>query len=253
MSPPQDTTEDAVLGGRLLLRQPRRGHRVGHDAMLLAAATTAQPGEHAVELGAGVGAAGLALANRVPGLRVTLADIDPALAALASDNAARNRLADRVTVVVVDAAAPPRTLSAVGLAPGCAQHVLMNPPFNDPAALQTSPDPARARAHAATRDTLAAWLATARRLLAGQGTVTLVWRGDGLADALGALAGFGGIAVMPVHPRADVPAVRILVRATKGRRTPLRLLPGLVLNDAHGGPTDAAEAVLRDAATLPLA
>jgi tRNA1(Val) A37 N6-methylase TrmN6 len=55
-----DTTLDAVLGGRLKLRQPRRGHRVGHDAILLAAATGGGYGERAVEFGAGVGAAGLA-------------------------------------------------------------------------------------------------------------------------------------------------------------------------------------------------
>ena len=73
-----ETSEDAVLGGRLRLRQPLRGHRVGHDAILLAAATGAQSGEHAVDLGAGVGGAGLALAARVPGLRVSLVEIDAA-------------------------------------------------------------------------------------------------------------------------------------------------------------------------------
>ena len=77
-----DATEDAVLGGRLILRQPRRGHRVGHDAILLAAAVSALAGDQAVDLGAGVGAAGLALARRVEGLAVTLVEIDPALAAL---------------------------------------------------------------------------------------------------------------------------------------------------------------------------
>ena len=37
-----ETSEDAVLGGRLRLRQPLKGHRVGHDAILLAAATGAR-------------------------------------------------------------------------------------------------------------------------------------------------------------------------------------------------------------------
>src|ERR1700680_19693 len=73
-----DTTQAAGLGGRLTLRQPRHGHRVGHDAILLAAATRARPGERAVDLFAGVGAAGLALALRVPGLDLTLVEIDPA-------------------------------------------------------------------------------------------------------------------------------------------------------------------------------
>src|SRR5580698_6972900 len=90
------TSDDAVLGGRLVLRQPLRGHRVGHDAILLAAATAAQPGDRAVDLGAGVGGAGLALACRVAGVTVTLVDIDPALTELAAGNAARNDLFDRV-------------------------------------------------------------------------------------------------------------------------------------------------------------
>ncbi|MFZ0609349.1 MAG: methyltransferase, partial [Xanthobacteraceae bacterium] len=38
------TSDDAALGGRLMLRQPRRGHRFGHDSILLAAATLAHAG-----------------------------------------------------------------------------------------------------------------------------------------------------------------------------------------------------------------
>src|ERR1700683_1617265 len=100
------TSEDAVLGGRLTLRQPLRGHRVGHDAILLAAATAAHAGEHAVDLGAGVGAAGLALARRFEGLAVTLVESDPALTQLACDNAGRNGLASFVRAACLDIAAP---------------------------------------------------------------------------------------------------------------------------------------------------
>src|SRR5471030_627599 len=95
-------SEDAVLGGRLRLRQPLRGHRVGHDSILLAAATGGRVGEQAVDLGAGVGAAGLALAVRVEGLKVTLVEIDAALCALASGNARLNKLDDRVNVLACD-------------------------------------------------------------------------------------------------------------------------------------------------------
>ncbi len=90
-----DITEDAVLGGRLRLRQPARGHRVGHDAILLAAATPALAGEHVVDLGAGVGAAGLAVAARVPGVSVTLVERDAGLAALAAENALRSGFSAR--------------------------------------------------------------------------------------------------------------------------------------------------------------
>ena len=45
-------------------------------------------------------------------------------------------------------------------------------------------------------------------------------------------------------------AIRVIVRAIKGRRTPPSLRPGLVLNDAEGRPAPAAEAILRGAAAL---
>src|SRR5271169_3672402 len=84
-----EVSEDAVLGGKLLLRQPVRGHRFGHDSILLAAAVSAHAGEQAVDLGAGVGAAGLALARRIDGLAVALVELDPALTAFARENAER--------------------------------------------------------------------------------------------------------------------------------------------------------------------
>ena len=125
-----ETSEDAVLGGRLRLRQPLSGHRVGHDAILLAAATGGRAGEHAVDFGAGVGAAGLALAARVAGLKVTLVEIDADLSALAAGNARLNHLDDRVRAVTADAE-DAAALAAAGLAAGSADRVLMNPPFHD--------------------------------------------------------------------------------------------------------------------------
>jgi len=249
-----EVSDDAVLDGRLRLRQPRRGHRVGHDAILLAAATAAKTGEHAVDLGAGVGAAGLALAARVDGLRVTLVDVDPALAALAADNAQHNGLAGRVTSVALDVGAPARAFAAVGLQPGSADRVLMNPPFNDPSRQSTSPDLRRRLAHAVASDVLSVWIQAAVRLLSPHGVLTLIWRADGLSDVLAALdRGFGGIAVMPVHPKPGAPAIRILVRAAKGSRAPLAVYPGLVLNDENGRPAPLAEDVLRGKSVLSLA
>jgi tRNA1(Val) A37 N6-methylase TrmN6 len=240
-------TEDAVLGGQLRLLQPVRGHRVGHDAILLAAATPARTGEHVIELGAGVGAAGLAVAMRVPRAAVTLIEVDPGLAALAVENADRNQLA--VKVLTLDVGLSTKVLRA-----GTAERVMMNPPFNDPARQRASPDPLRRKAHAAPGGLLARWVQMAAHLLKPRGTLTLIWRADGLADVLSALApAFGAIMVLPVHAKPGEAAVRVLVRATKSSRAPLALLPALVLNDRAGRPTAEAEAVLREGSVLPLA
>lgn len=250
----QAFTDDAVLGGRLHLRQPRRGHRFGHDAILLAAATGARSGEHAVDLGAGVGAAGLALAARVNDLRVTLIDIDSTLTMLAAENAELNGLAGRVRAVTLDVAGAAKAFTTAGLKAGSVARVLMNPPFNDPARQNISPNAGRRLAHAGRSALLAQWLKTASRLLGANGVLTLIWRADGLGDVLGALPPvFGSVAVLPVHPRADKPAIRVLVRATKGGRSPLTLYPNLLLQDERGLPSAAAEKVLRDGTTLPLA
>ena len=243
-----ETSEDAVLGGRLRLRQPLRGHRVGHDAILLAAATGGHAGERAVDLGAGVGAVGLTLALRVPALKVTLVEIDHALCALAAGNARLNGLADRVDVLNADVE------DADALSPLSADRVLMNPPFHDESRQNVSPDPRRRLAHAGAPGLLPRWITTAARLLKPQGVLTLIWRADALVDVQEALAGaFGCIAVLAVHPRPNASAIRVLVRAVKsGHGAPVNY-PALVLNDEQGRPSAAAEAVLRGGEMLRIA
>src|SRR3979409_820830 len=99
--PACECTEDAFLGGQLRLRQLKSGHRAGHDAMLLAAATPARSGDRVVDLGAGVGAAGLAVARGVAGIELVLVEIDAVLAALARGNAASNGMLAQTMVLDV--------------------------------------------------------------------------------------------------------------------------------------------------------
>ncbi|MBR0869139.1 methyltransferase [Bradyrhizobium tropiciagri] len=251
-SPAPDVTEDGFLGGQLRLRQPRSGHRAGHDAILLAAATPAQPGDRVVELGSGVGAAGLAVARRVGGIALALVEIDPALAELARNNAAANAIPG--DVIVLDVEADASAFAAAGLGPDSADVVLMNPPFNDPARHRASPDEARERAHVATATTLAAWVHVARRILRSNGRLAMIWRADGIGEVLAALdRGFGSLEILPVHADATSPAIRILVRATKGGRAPTRLHAALLLNEKPGVPNKWVQEILAGKGGLPLA
>ena len=169
--------------------QPRRGHRVGHDAILLAAACPARAGDSVVDLGAGVGAAGLALAARVAGTTVTLVEIDPKLAALAARERAAQSAWRRACARSRSTSRRRRAPSPPPASPPTAStRVLMNPPFNDPARQRASPDAGAARWRMRRRGrVLAAWVKTAARLLRPRGTLTLIWRADGLADVLAAL------------------------------------------------------------------
>ena len=245
-------TEDAFLGGQLRLRQPKSGHRAGHDAMLLAAATAARPGDRVVEFGAGVGAAGLALAKRVAEIRLGLVEIDIALAELARGNAAANAIA--ADVIVLDVTSGASAFVEAGLAPDSADVVLMNPPFNDPARHRASPDKARESAHVASATTLEDWVHASRRILKSGGVLTLIWRADGIAEVLAALdRGFGSLKILPVHGDAAMPANRVLVRAIKGGRAPAEIHPALMLNEESTVPNKWVQEILAGKGILPLA
>jgi tRNA1(Val) A37 N6-methylase TrmN6 len=245
-------TEDAFLAGKLRLRQPKSGHRAGHDAMLLAAATSARSGDRVVDFGAGVGAAGLALAKRVVGIKLVMVEIDEALAGFARENAASNAIA--AEVAVLDVASTAEAFAAAGLTPDSVEVVLMNPPFNDPVRHRASPDKARKTAHVATAETLEAWVHAARRILKSGGVLTLIWRADGLGEVLAALdRGFGSLAILPLHGETATPAIRVLIRAIKGGRAPLRIHAGLMLNDEQGVPNKQVQDILAGEEMLALA
>jgi tRNA1(Val) A37 N6-methylase TrmN6 len=250
--PAGELTEDAFLGGQLRLRQRKSGHRAGHDAVLLAAATPARSGHRVIDFGAGVGAAGLALARRVAGIELALVEIDAALAELARDNARSNAIP--AETIVLDLNAGAEAFAAAGLTPDSADVVLMNPPFNDPARHRASPEKIREVAHVATAETLQGWIHAARRTLKSGGVLSLIWRADGLAEVLAALdRGFGSLVILPVHGDPAAPAIRVLVRAIKGGKAPTRLYAALMLNDESGVPNKQVQVVLAGKGVLPLA
>lgn len=238
---PAGLTDDAILGGQLRLRQPAKGYRAGIDPVFLAAA--APPVATALDLGCGAGTAALCLARRMAGVEVVGLELQPALAALARENAQRNGLEGRVTIHEGDLLRPPAMLAAGGF-----DLVMANPPFH-PAGSATAPaEPGRAQGHVEGEADLARWVRQALKLAAPRGLLLMIHRPDRLGALLGLLEGrAGGIVVFPLWPGAGRPARRLLVLARKGSAAPLTLAAGLVLHEADGRYTAAADAVLRGA------
>jgi len=233
-------TEDALLGGRVRLLQPARGYRVAVDAVLLAAAIDARPGQRVLDLGAGVGAVGICLAARVPGCSVIGVELQAELAQLAQRNAALNGVSARVTTVLHDLALP---LPDVGLF----DHVATNPPYL-PAAV-ADPSPLRSKALATVESSigLAGWLAVAAQAAKPAGTLLLIHRRDRLDEIVDLLSelGWGDIGIKHLPP-----APRVLVRAHRSSSHICREAAPLVLHRSEGGFTEAAQAILRYAAPL---
>ncbi|MDE2165899.1 MAG: methyltransferase [Alphaproteobacteria bacterium] len=241
-------TNDALLGGRVKLLQPASGYRVAIDPVLLAAAVPAGPADTVLDIGCGVGAASLCLAARVPDCRITGIETQRDLVRLAGENAARNGVADRVAIMAGDIRNPPPLLE-----PGSFAHVMANPPYMEAETASPSPVPAKATATVESGADLAVWVRFALAMTRLRGGVTFIHRADRLEHLLAQFAGHaGGIVVLPLWPGTGKPAKRVIIHARKDIAMPTRLLPGLVLHDADGRFTVAADAVLRDAKALDL-
>ncbi len=239
-----ETTEGNLLGGRVRYAQPRAGFRSGIEPVLLAAFVPARPGETVLEGGTGAGAGLLCLAARVPGLRGTGIERDPALAALAGANAAANAQAGL--------AFQDGDIARLGHpAAGAFHHAFANPPYHPPGGT-ASPDSRREDAKRAGPGTLTAWTAALARCLRPRGTLTLILPAGGVPEVLAAMAaaGLGGAVLLPLWPKPGRAAKLVLLRGTRDGKAPFRILAGLVLHREEGGFTTEAEAILRDGAAL---
>jgi len=218
-------TIDAFHFGKFYLVQPATGgHRSGMDAMLLAAMVAGEGRLKVADLGAGAGAAGLAVASRLPEAEIVLVEKSAEMAAYARKSVALGEnahIAGRVSVVEADVTLRGKARLAAGLEDEVFDHVIMNPPFNA-AADRRTPDALKADAHAMTEGLFESWLRTAGAILKPGGQLSLIARPESIADIMAACGRrFGGLQVTLIHPREGEPAIRILVSAVKGSRARL--------------------------------
>ena len=241
-------SEDALLGGRIRLRQPVQGYRVAIDPVLLAAAVPAGPGDRVLDIGAGTGAAALCLANRIEGCIVTGLELDPALAALCRQNVEANGLNRTVDVIVGDLRAPP-----VRLGPASFDHAMANPPWLSDEAGPPPRNRQRARAHVEQGADLMHWVRFATTMLRRGGTLTTILTAERLDEHLAAYtaSGIGETAIVPLWSKNDGrPAHRVVLRGRKDIRAPVSLLPGFVLHGSNGSYSPEIEHILRHGGAL---
>jgi tRNA1(Val) A37 N6-methylase TrmN6 len=230
-----ETVDAFHFGGFHIVQPAGRGHRSGMDAMLLASMVTADGPVAVADLGAGAGAAGLAVVSRLPQARVLLAERAPEMAEFARKSIAlaeNAHVAGRVSVVEADVTLTGNARRAAGLPDDAFDHVIMNPPFND-ASDRKTPDDLKADAHAMTDGLFEAWIRTACAIVRPGGQLSLIARPESVADIVSACGRrFGGLEITLIHPREGENAVRMLVSGVKGSRARLSFRAPLVM---HGG------------------
>jgi tRNA1(Val) A37 N6-methylase TrmN6 len=228
-------TVDAFHHGLFHVVQPKgRGHRSGMDAMLLASLVADERPIRVADFGAGAGAAGMAVASRLEGAEVLLVERSPEMADYARKSLALTenaRFADRCRVLEADVSLTGRARLAAGLPDDSFEHVIMNPPFNDPGDRRT-PDGLKAEAHAMVDDLFESWIRTAGAVLVPGGQLSLIARPESVAEIIAACGRrFGGLELTLLHPRAGENAVRLLLTAIKGSRARLSFRAPLVMHD----------------------
>lgn len=235
-----DPIEIYVLDKKVRLLQPASGFRTSLDSVMLAAACPARKGEAVLDLGCGVGGAAFCLLQRVPECFISGIDIQSYYIELARQNIGLNNATGRCEFAAGDIRDHEGGQRV--------DHVICNPPFLENGAGTRASDEglALARAHDDDDIALKDWIDAGFRALRSGGCFTIIHRADALDRIMmGFGKRFGAVEVIPLWPRVGEDARRVIVRAIKDRRSPARIGAGIVLHEADGRYTAAAERILR--------
>jgi len=215
------TTSDSLYGGAVSLRQPARGYRVNVDAILLAAfAAEGRRADLAVDLGAGVGSVALGLHHLGAAARFALVEREPALLALASENARAARMSSHDFCRDLSLGLPEELRQAADL-------VVSNPPFFDPDNTRQGPHPDKT---AARFGDLSPFIAAAAEAVSGaRGRIAFVYPARELCRFL---ASAERVRLIPkrlrlVHADAGAPARVALIELRRAKPGGLVILPPL--------------------------
>jgi tRNA1(Val) A37 N6-methylase TrmN6 len=243
-TPDHAAVEIQVLDRRVRLLHPADGFRTSMDSVLLAAACPVQDKDVILDLGCGVGGAGLCVLERVPGVVLRGVDIEALHIELAGQNAQLNSMEDRAEFKMADIRDYRGALC---------DHVICNPPYLDAGQYIPSPTKQKVVALYHTDDAVSVqdWVDAGFHNLKDGGSFAMIHRADRSDKIIAALGKrFGAVEIIPLWPRAGEPAKRVIIRALKGRRSPAILHPGIVLHEADGRYTSVADAILRGAAII---
>jgi len=247
--PISDVSCDSFLGGRAKLYQPQKGYRAGIDAVFLSACVHPLQGQSVLDVGAGVGTASILLLVREVlkhPFYVYALEKEKGLSEISYQNSLLNNVAPFLTSISCDLKEASSEITQKSF-----DHVMTNPPFFDGTTL--SPNRLRAEANHPSTVSFEDWIDFCIKRLKSSGTLTLIIPPERFSSFLKTCEGrLGGMLVYPLWQRAETHAKRLLIQGIKGRKTPLKLLSGLILHEHNRSFTQKAHAILWEGQALNL-
>jgi len=242
----ESVTVDDFLGGAVRLIQPKTGYRVSMDTVMLAAAVPAVAGETVLEGGIGTAGAAICLAQRVAGVKVHGLELQEAMRLLGERNVDFNGFNESIAIeegCITDLSGPQSQFD----------HVMLNPPYLPEGKAIRPPAKSKGLAHMDSNASLKDWIRFAVHKVKNKGSITLIIRADRVDEAIAHLhRRAGGLVIMPLWPRAGMPAKRVIIQCRKGMHGAASILPGLALHGEIERYTAEARKILWDGAPLDL-
>lgn len=237
-----ETSDDSLFEGRVKIKQPIDGYRVGTDGVMLAAAIDGGKGtSRMLDMGAGVGAVSLAVIERLGAGHITAVEKDPISYNLLKQNITINQADEYIRPLLADITSLPVMLKA------SFDHVFANPPFHHKHDVPPRSRRRRLAHHGDEATSLVDWIASGLWALKPKGRISLIVRADRSDQIITALrdGGAGEILLFPLWSSPGSLAIRMIITARSKVKGGMALLPGLILHNSSGALTPDAQKVMK--------
>jgi len=239
--PHSEFSTDNFLDQGLILTQPKNGFRAGSDAVFLARFMNFPAKSHILDVGCGLGGAGLCAAYKNVGIQVTGLEKQEFYSDLAHYNARQNNLDGRFQCQQGDVA----DIQTI-FPPDYFTHIITNPPFYEAGTGRKPKDQGKIMAHQGDNISLEIWIRKSLSVLKNAGTMIMIIRTERLQDIMNALQNRAGdIQILPLISRAGGDAKRMILSCKKASKTGTKILSPLILHQENSRDyTEKAQAVL---------
>ncbi len=235
MSIQENFTDDSILNGKILLRQPKKGYRVAIDPIILASLIEPKDNQEILDVGCGVGAISLILKRKNRSAKITAIDIDENMCELCRYNSEKNSLELNVRNIGIESM-PRENLYDI---------IVTNPPFFSKESSRVSAT--KELANFETME-LSEWISLCLNLLKNKGHFSIIHDTSRIGDILAAIKGRAGAAeVIPIFSKENKEAIRVVVKCVKGSFSKTKIHRGIVMHSEDGKYSEVAKKILDEA------